>query len=244
MRSRKLGRNVRAILLAGGKGTRLAPYTTVLPKPLMPLGDMPIAEVIVRQFRRIGIQDVTFCVGYLSSLIQAYFGNGERFGLKIWYSEETRPLGTAGPIGLVRELKDTFVVLNGDILTTLDFKAMVEFHREEKAIATVGVFSKKIKIDLGILELDSKGRIQKYIEKPTLTYPVSMGIYVFEPDVLEYVPKKRHLDLPDLIRSLIKKGLPVQTFFCKGIWLDIGRKEDYDNALQVFERNRKQFHVD
>jgi NDP-mannose synthase len=232
---------VRAILLAGGRGARLAPYTTVLPKPLMPVGDMPILEILLRQLRRAGVRNVTLSVGYLASLLEAYFGNGERFGLAIEYSREEEPLGTAGPLALLDGIDDTFLVMNGDLLTTLDVRDIVREHRRRGAIATLGLFPKEVKIDLGVIETDSDGRIVEYIEKPTLSYEVSVGMYAMQPEVLEYVPRGERLDLPDLIRRLTAEGRLVFGHRFTGYWLDIGRHEDYEAAVELLERERATF---
>ena len=232
---------VRAILLAGGRGTRLAPYTTVLPKPLMPVGEMPILEILLRQLRRAGVRNVTLSVGYLASLLEAYFGNGERFGLAIEYSLEEKPLGTAGPLALLDGIDDTFLVMNGDLLTTLDVRDIVREHRGRGAIATLGLFPKEVEIDLGVIETDSDGRIVDYIEKPTLSYEVSVGMYAMQPEVLKYVPRGEHLDLPDLIRRLTAEGRLVVGHRFTGYWLDIGRHEDYAAAVELLERERATF---
>jgi NDP-sugar pyrophosphorylase family protein len=228
---------VRAILLAGGRGTRLAPYTRVLPKPLMPVGDMPILEILLRQLRRAGVRNVTLSVGYLASLLEAYFGDGERFGLSIEYS----PLGTAGPLALLEGVDDTFLVMNGDLLTTLDVRDIVREHRRRGAIATLGLFPKEVKIDLGVIKTDSDGRIVDYIEKPTLSYEVSVGMYAMQPEVLEYVPRGERLDLPDLIRRLTADGRLVVGHRFTGYWLDIGRHEDYEAAVELLEREPTTF---
>jgi NDP-sugar pyrophosphorylase family protein len=230
-----------AIILAGGKGTRLAPYTTVFPKPLMPIDDMPILEIVIRQLRRAGISNITFSVGYLASLLEAYFGDGSRWRVNIHYSREIEPLGTAGPLSLVTGLNDSFLVMNGDLLTSLDFNAMVRFHREHGAVATVGLFKKQVQIDLGVIEADGENRITGYTEKPTMNYEVSMGVYVMEPDVLRYIPAGQKFDLPDLVRALITDGLPVIGYHFDGYWLDIGRQDDYTQAVELFKRERIRF---
>jgi NDP-sugar pyrophosphorylase family protein len=229
---------MKAVILAGGKGTRLAPYTTVLPKPLMPVGDMPILEILIRQLRAHGIVEIILCVGYLASLLEAYFGNGERLGVSIRYSYEAEPLGTAGPLALPPGLDDTFFAMNGDLLTTLDFGAMLKFHRAHGNIATVGLADKKVKIDLGVIETTEDGRLIDYIEKPQLNYKISMGIYVFEPAVLDYIRGAGRIDLPDLILKLVKEKQNPMTFDSRCDWLDIGRSEDYAAASEVFEKNR------
>jgi NDP-mannose synthase len=232
---------IRAVILAGGRGTRLYPYTAVLPKPLMPIGDMPILEVLIRQLRRAGIRHITICVGHLASLLEAYFGNGERWDVAIDYSREDRPLGTAGPLALVREVSGTFLVMNGDLLTTMDYAAMQRWHVEQRALVTVGLFRKRVKIDLGIVETDGDVQITGYIEKPTLDYQVSMGIYMMEPLVLAYIPQDRPFDLPDLVRTLIADKQRVFGYRFDGQWLDIGRPEDYACAADLFEKDRGLF---
>lgn len=230
-----------AVILAGGQGTRLAPYTAILPKPLMPVGDMPILETVIRQLRQVGIQDITLSVGYLASLLEAYFGDGSKWGVHIRYSREETPLGTAGPLALVPGLIDTFLVMNGDILTTLDYAEMVRFHCKRGAVATVGLFRKQVKIDLGVIETDSDSCITGYVEKPVLSYEVSMGVYVMEPLVLRYIPTCEKFDLPDLVRALIADELPVLGYHFDGHWLDIGRHEDYARAVEMFENNKELF---
>jgi NDP-sugar pyrophosphorylase family protein len=232
---------MQAVILAGGKGTRLLPYTAVLPKPLMPVGDMPILEIVIRQLCHCGIRRITISVGYLASLIQAYFGDGEKWDVEIDYSQEETPLGTAGPLRLVEGLKSTFLVMNGDLLTTVDYAEMARFHREQAAIATIGLFRKRLKIDLGVIETTAETRIARYLEKPTLDYLVSMGIYIMEPAVLDYIPQNRPFDLPDLITTLIQEQVPLSGYFFSGQWLDIGRYEDYAQAAEIFESQRDLF---
>ncbi len=171
---------MKAVILAGGKGARLAPYTKILPKPLMPIGDMPILEVLLRQMKAINIHEVILTVGHLSELLKAFFQGGSQWGLNIHYSYEDKPLGTAGPLSLVEGLDDTFLVANGDVLTTLHLCDLVDFHKKEGAIATIAVHCRHVKIDFGVIEWENAPQIGQYIEKPTINYMVSMGIYVFE----------------------------------------------------------------
>jgi len=231
----------RAVILAGGRGTRLAPYTTVLPKPLMPVGDVAILEVMLRQLRQHGIRRVTMAVGHLAELLMAYFGDGSKFGLTVDYSREDKPLGTAGPLKIIPDLTGTFLVMNGDILTTLDYSALVEWHHRQKAAATIAVFRRPVPIDLGIVEMDGTNRLTDYIEKPTLHYQVSMGIYVFEPRVMTHIPPNDYLDFPTLVKKLIGTGELVSGYPHQGYWLDLGRKEDYERAVEDYERMRSQF---
>lgn len=230
-----------AVILAGGKGRRLTPYTTVLPKPLMPIGNMPILEVILRQLKTAGITQITIAVGYLAELLMAFFGNGERLGLEINYSLEERPLGTAGPLALIQGLNDTFIVMNGDVLTDLDYKDLIQYHKHQGGIATIATCKRTVKIDFGVIEVNENNFLTGYIEKPTFDYRVSMGIYVFEPEVLKYIPKNQYLDFPDLVQILLKNGKRVATYPFDGYWLDIGRHDDYKRAIEEFERNRKLF---
>jgi NDP-sugar pyrophosphorylase family protein len=231
---------MKAVVLAGGKGTRLAPYTKILPKPLMPIGDLPILEILLRQMKKAGVDEVILTVGHLAHLLQAFFQDGKQFGLHILYSFEDKPLGTAGPLSLVQGLDDTFLVTNGDVLTTLDLSALVKSHRQNGAIATIATHSREIKIDLGVIQVDSDQRIIDYIEKPHYPLHVSMGIYVFEPRVLSYIPHNQYLDFPDLILRLIRAGERVNSYSFTGYWQDLGRADDYEQAVQDFETLRPQ----
>lgn len=232
---------MRAVILAGGKGTRLAPYTTILPKPLMPVGDMPILEIVIRQLARYGFNDLTLAVGHLAELLMAYCGDGSKFGVTIDYSREEQPLGTAGPIALVPNLNETFLVMNGDLLTTIDYSTMLAYHRERGALATIACYQRDVKIDLGVIEVDSENWVANYIEKPTYHYAVSMGIYIFEPAILGYITRNQRLDLPELVLNLIKDGKKVNVFNFDGYWLDIGRHDDYEQAIEEFAAHREDF---
>ncbi len=165
---------MKAVILAGGRGTRLAPYTTILPKPLMPVGDKPILDIVINQLRYYGYTDITLAVGYLSELLMAYFGDGSRFGVRIQYSHEDQPLGTAGPIALIDNLDEPFLVMNGDLLTTLNFADLMQYHRAGNAAATITTYQRSVKIDLGVIEYDDHKHLARYIEKPTHHYNVSM----------------------------------------------------------------------
>lgn len=232
---------MKAVVLAGGKGTRLAPYTKILPKPLMPIGDMPILEVILRQMKTAGIGKVILTVGHLSELLRAFFQEGHQWGLQIEYSYEKSPLGTAGPLALINDLDDAFLVSNGDVLTTMHFRDLINFHKENQATATIAVHHRKVKIDLGVIQWDGSPKINGYIEKPSYDYCVSMGIYVFEPRILEYIPRGQYLDFPDLVLKLIAAGEKVIGYEYEGYWQDLGRPDDYETATQDFEKMRAQF---
>lgn len=236
LKSKRL--DVQAVILAGGRGTRLAPYTVVLPKPLIPVGDRPILEIILRQLRHHGIDDLTFAVGYLAELLEAYFGDGERFGVRIRYSRESEPLGTAGPIKLIRGLTDSFLVMNGDLLTDLDYNALLRHHRERGAACTIAMYRRQVQVTLGVMQTDAHSRLLDYIEKPTYDFNVSMGAYVFEPWIVDLIPSGRPYDFPDLIRELLRQGQHVAAYPFEGYWLDIGRHEDYAQAMEDFARMR------
>jgi NDP-sugar pyrophosphorylase family protein len=231
---------MKAVILAGGKGSRLAPYTTVLPKPLMPIVDMPILEIVLKQLKSSGFDDVVLAVGHLASLIKTYFGDGSDLGIGITYSHESSPLGTAGPLANIDGLTETFLVMNGDILTDLDYRRLVEHHREGGGMMTIATYRRTVKIDFGVLETVD-GNVSKYVEKPTLDYVVSMGIYVMEPAVLDRIKRGEHMDLPDLVRLLLASGERVQAFSFDGLWLDIGRQEDFTEAQTRFEEHRDHF---
>ncbi len=231
---------MKAVVLAGGKGTRLAPYTTILPKPLMPIGDMPILEILMRQLKRAGVDEVVLTVGHLAELMRAFFQDGDRLGVKIRYSYEDHPLGTAGPLSLVPGLDETFIVTNGDVLTTLDLRCLVDFHLQSGAAATIAMHKRQIKVDLGVIQRNGGNEIIGYIEKPTYDFHVSMGIYVFEPRVLTHIECDQYLDFPDLVLRLISRGERVVGYPFEGYWQDLGRPDDYEQAIHEFETLRPQ----
>ena len=232
----------KAVILAGGRGTRLAPYTSVLPKPLMPIGERAILEILVDQLADQGLSDISLCVGYLSHLIRAVFDSRPDPQASITYVQEDTPLGTAGPLRLVPGLDDTFVALNGDVLTTLDIRALVRHHRESGNVFTVATHERTVKINYGVVYLaergDRNGRVEVWEEKPEIASLVSMGIYVIEPRALDYIPAER-FDIPDLIQALIAAGEPVGAFTHPGLWFDIGRHDDYEQAVAMWLANRE-----
>jgi NDP-sugar pyrophosphorylase family protein len=222
---------MKAVILAGGKGRRLEPYTTIIPKPLMPIGDKSILEIILCQLREHGIRDVTIAVGHLAELIMAFCGDGSRFGLSITYSREEKPLGTAGCLGLIKDdLSEPFLMMNGDVLTTLPFSAFMDYHTRNGAIATVALNKRDYFVDFGIVDTDSNGNIVGYTEKPGFEHYVSMGVYAFDPRVLDYITPHEYIDFPDLIRVLLAAGETIKVYKHDGYWLDIGRVDDYRKA--------------
>lgn len=232
---------MKVVILAGGKGRRLYPYTVVLPKPLMPIGDFPILEVILRQLKNCHLSDITLAVGHLGNLIQTFFGDGSKWGVKIKYSFEEKPLGTVGPLTALADLKHTFMVMNGDLLTTLNYLDLVEYHKKQNAVATVAAHKRSVDVDFGVIQKDKDEQMVKYIEKPTLSYLVSMGIYVFEPEILDFIPRDEKFDFPDLMLILLQKDRKIAIYNSEDFWLDIGRPDDYQKAVDEFEKNRKKF---
>jgi NDP-sugar pyrophosphorylase family protein len=233
-----------AVILAGGRGTRLAPYTAVLPKPLVPVGDIPILEVIIRQLIACRFARVTLCLGHLGELIRAYFAAHPTLTRQIEFEfvDEEQPTGTAGSLRLIPELPETFLVMNGDVLTTLDYVQLFEAHRASGAWLTIAGHQKQVNIDLGVLKLQA-GEVVDYIEKPTYVYPVSMGVYIYDRRALEYIPRGRHFDFPDLVLQLLAHQKKVACFESDALWLDIGRPEDFGAAQAVFARNQEQFRM-
>lgn len=232
--------NMQAIILAGGIGSRLKPFTVTIPKPLVPIGDRAILEVVLEQLRFHGVTEVVMAVNHMAHLVKAFFGTGERLGLRISYSEEDQPLGTAAPLRLVERLDEHFLVLNGDVLTTLDYGELFREHCAGDRTATIATYQKEQKIDLGVIETRD-GFMTDYIEKPTESFTVSMGIYAMSRRVLDHIPPDGRFDLPDLMLALRGAGVPIHCHPCLGDWLDIGRMEDYETACQLFEEQRSRY---
>lgn len=235
---------MRAVILAGGKGTRLHPYTVVFPKPLVPVDDMPILEIVLRQLKASGITRVTIAVGHLAHLLQAFFGDGKALGLEIDYAIEDTPLGTAGPLSNIHDLDDTFLVMNGDILTNLNYGDLIRQHRQQGAMVSIASYHRQVTLDFGVIETNADTTLRDYVEKPTFEYLVSMGIYVFEPEVLSRLKPNKKFDFPDLVKLLIAEGQRVRSYAFDGYWLDIGRPDDYATATEQFQLNRAEFYRD
>ena len=202
---------------------------------------MPVLEVLIRQLKREGIDEVVLTVGHLSGILRAFFNDGAQFDINITYSYEDEPLGTAGPLSLVPGLDETFVVMNGDVLTTLRVGDLIKFHKEQGAAATIAMHRRDVRIDLGVIQWNGGDTIAGYIEKPTYDYTVSMGLYVFEPRVLEYIPRGQYLDFPDLVLKLIAAGEKVTGYRFDGYWKDLGRPDDYEEAARDFTAMQAQF---
>jgi NDP-sugar pyrophosphorylase family protein len=223
-----------AVILAGGRGSRLAPYTTVIPKPLLPVGDRAILEIVLRQLGAAGVQDVAMAVGHLAHLFEALLGDGSQYGLRVRYYVEQTPLGTAGPLARLDGLDEPFLMMNGDVLTDLDYRALVAAHHDAGNLLTIATHRRTVETDYGILHLDglrgATGAVNGYEEKPTLDYLVSMGVYVLDPAAIAHVPSDRAFDLPDLVLALLAAGEPVGSLEYDGYWQDIGRHDDYAQA--------------
>lgn len=232
---------MRAVILAGGRGTRLRPFTTNFPKPLVPVGDVPILEILLRQLKAAGVDQVTLLTGHLAYLLESYFGDGSRLGLHIEYLPEVEPLGTAGPLRALagRESSD-FFVMNGDLLTDVDFAALMDRHRGSGAAVTVSTYRRAEQIQLGVLHLNETGDVVGYDEKPTLNLDISMGAYAMSPSVLTRIPDRRY-DMPQLITDLLAAGERVASRRHDGFWLDIGRVDDYARANEIFAANPEAF---
>lgn len=232
-------RGRQAVILAGGRGTRLRPFTATLPKPLVPVGDHPIIEVVLRQLRHFGFDDVVVSTGHLAELIEAYCGDGRRWGLKVRYVREEKPLGTAGGLKLIRGLRPSFLTINGDVLTTLDFRKLFEFHALTRSEATIGVCRRESPVDFGVIELDGRDRLSAYIEKPTYRYLVSMGVNVLDRSALRHIRPGEALGIPDLVRRVADAGGTVSGFRNKAEWMDIGRPSDYEAVQELFSSPRR-----
>jgi NDP-sugar pyrophosphorylase family protein len=234
---------MQALIMAGGKGSRLYPYSAALPKPLMPLGDKPVLEILLNRLRAAGITEIILAVNHLRHLLEAFFGDGSRFGVSVSYSFEERPLGTAGPMGLVLDrLEDNFMLMNGDLLTTLDLRAMLADHRTRNADATIGVYKRELRSEFGLLDVDESMRMIGYREKPTYRQLVSMGVYALRRDAVRpYIVPGAHLDMPVLMQSMQESGGKVFCHQQDCFWLDIGRPEDFAEAQAMVEQDPQAF---
>ena len=227
---------MRAVILAGGKGTRLRPYTVVLPKPLMPIGEYPILEVIIRQLAYFGFTHITMAVNHQAEIIQAFFGSGGKWGIKIDYSLENKPLSTMGPLRLISDLPEDFLVMNGDILTDLDYKDFYDYHVQNRNIFTISAYQRELRSEFGVLEISGEDKLTSFQEKPVVKYDVSMGIYMVNRAILKHIPEGELYGFDHLMADLIKSNTPAGVRSHKGYWLDIGRHDDYEQAIDEFDR--------
>jgi NDP-sugar pyrophosphorylase family protein len=234
---------MRAVILAGGRGTRLSPYTTVIPKPLLPIGGRPILEIICRQLTAAGFTHITLALGYMSDYFQTFLlrQNWLPRDVRLDCVEEVKPTGTAGAVANIPNLHDTFLVMNGDILTTLNYRDLLRYHSARRAHLTIAYHRKAQRIDLGILELGDENRVTGYIEKPTVSHPVSMGIYVYDESVLPFIRRHEYLDFPDLVLRLLAAGRTVLGYANDASWLDLGRHEDLMEASRIMQDREQEF---
>ena len=230
-----------AVILAGGKGTRLHPYTMVLPKPLLPLGDVPILEVVIRQLAAAGFRRVALTLGHMSHLFVAAIGEGRRWGVDIEFVYEDTPLGTAGAVRMIENLDEDFLVMNGDILTTLDYGALLEAHRSAGAWATLSVSRREVRVDYGVVEYGADRLLRNYTEKPVIQYGVSMGVNILSRRSVESIPPTGRFDMPDLMTALYRQGRPVLCYETECYWQDIGRFDDYQQASADFTADASRF---
>ena len=222
---------MKAVILAGGKGTRLRPYTTVIPKPLVPIGEKAIIEILLSQLYKNNVDEIFICVNHFAELIKAFLGDGKKYGIKINYSLETSELGTVAPLKLLKYLPDNFLVMNGDLLTDLNFNELFNFHLENQSNLTIATYRRDTKIDFGVIKSRPDDNIVlEFIEKPIYEFEVSMGVYVMNNKILDLIPSNIHFGFDNLINHLLEKKIPIKTFLYKGYWLDIGRPDDYEKA--------------
>ena len=227
---------MKAIILAGGKGTRLKPYTTVIPKPLVPVGETAIIEILIKQLKKYGVEEIELCLGHFAEIIMAFLGDGSKFGLKITYSLEATPLGTVAPIKLLKDLPENFLVMNGDLLTNLNFKELYDAHLKDNSLLTVSTYQRNTKIDFGVIETEAgTEKVIGFKEKPEYNFEVSMGVYVMNRKILEHIPDNQHFGFDNLMLTLLEKKQNISIYRFNGYWLDIGRPEDYEKACQDVE---------
>ena len=230
----------RAVILAGGKGTRLRPYTAVLPKPLVPVAERPILEVVIRQLARQGFTRIDLSVGHLGGLIKAYLDHVELPSeVELAYSWEDEPLGTAGALRRIEGLDEPFLAMNGDVLTTMDYAQLMRFHEGHEGALTIATHRQNVDIELGVIESED-GFVTEYVEKPTMRFDVSMGVYVYSPEVLELIPD-HYFDFPDVVKAMLDSGRKVATYTGPGLWFDIGTVGEHERAVAEIEAHPELF---
>ncbi len=232
---------MQVVVLAGGRGTRLRPFTFSLPKPLVPIGDRPILSILLSQLRAAKVSEVIVSTGYLAELLEAYCGDGSRWGLRLRYIHEKIPLNTAGALSLIDGLHENFLVVNGDVLTTLNYRRLWKHHLKTKASATMSICRRTVKIDFGVIQTTPSGLLQRYTEKPQLDYYVSMGVNVFHKSCLKLIKRGMSLSMPAFFQRIQQTGHKVVCFPHKGEWLDIGRPDDYALAQDIFDRSKARY---
>lgn len=230
----------RAVILSGGKGTRLRPYTAVLPKPLMPIGEFPILEVIIRQLINQGFDHITLALNHQADIFKSFFGDGSKWNILIDYSLETKPLSTMGPLTLIDDLDENFLIMNGDILSDIKYGELFERHVKNGSLFTISSYNREAFIDYGVLEVEDKV-LTGFSEKPKYHFEVSMGVYVANKRILDYIPYNEPYGFDQLMLRLIEANEKVQVENYAGIWLDIGRPDDYEQAIDLFEEKKDMF---
>jgi NDP-mannose synthase len=241
MTTGRAGRKMSAVILAGGKGTRLKPFTMTIPKPLLPLGDVSILEIVIEQLVGAGISHIVLTLGHMASLLMACIGTGDRWGITIDSVVEREPLGTAGSLRAIGNLEENFIVMNADLLTTLDYEDMFDYHVRNQSMGTIGLSKREVLIDYGVVKTTPQGLLDDYIEKPTIPYSVSMGINILSRKCLEFIPATGKFDMPDLMLAMRRAGHPVHCYETDCYWKDIGRFEDYQQASEDFVGNPARF---
>lgn len=226
-----------AVILAGGKGTRLRPYTIAIPKPLVPIDDKPILDIILQQLVQQGFESIYLTVNHQAELIQAYCGDGSKYGTSITYVLEDKPLGTMGPLKRIEGLPENFLVLNGDVLSDVNYCELLQYHIDKGNYFTISSYKRIQKVDYGVLEINH-GHMTGFQEKPQLNYDVSMGIYAVSQKVLDYIPKDEYYGFDQLMLQLLQKGVKVSVKEHTGYWLDIGRPDDYQQAIEDCEKGK------
>ncbi len=233
--------STKVIIQAGGKGSRLYPYTKVLPKPLMPVGGMPILEIVIRQLAAQGFRDLTISIGYLGEMIRLCCGDGSKWGVRISYVAEEHPLGTIGPVKLVPGLNKPFMVMNGDLLTDLNFAELLRWHQSGSAPLSIATYQKPVNVSLGVLDTNEDGMVVGFREKPTLHFPCSMGVYVMNPELLSLIPEDAPFGFDQLMYRMLAQNVPARSYDFRGTWMDIGRPEDFHDACDLFEKSPELF---
>lgn len=230
--------SITAVVLAGGKGTRLMPETDETPKPLMPVGGQPVVEILLKQMRRTGVSTVHMAVNHLAEKIEAALGDGSKLGLRISYSHEQKPLSTVGPLRLIKNLPEHFIVANADVITDLNFENLFKQHLESKSDLTIASYQRHSRADYGVLSVEESGQVVGFNEKPVFNFVVSMGIYVFSKKILDFVPADTAYGFDTLMFELLDKGAAINSYPFDGYWLDIGRHDDYTRANNDVEKIR------
>jgi NDP-sugar pyrophosphorylase family protein len=230
---------MKAVILAGGLGSRLKPFTEVIPKPLLPIGEKSVLEIQIERFRKYGISEIFLATNYKSDYIENFFGDGSRYGVRLIISKEDKPLGTAGPLTLLKnELKEPFILMNGDILSLINFVDFFEFSSRMRTMLSITV--KKIITPYSFGNIYFDGDFVTHIEeKPDMVTYALAGIYFMEPEILRFIPENEYYGLDSLIKSLLKNNIPVSKYELNEYWLDIGRVEDFEKATEIYKTHFK-----